>query len=169
MSRDRQAAEGPEDPVGSGRSGVRRRTGGRTDERPSFRETFVAVGRETLDKSRYDASPVVSVAVAVTGLMVAAAVAYTWLPWLSVTLLVCAVVLLWGRWMILRQVTRDLAQMSSARESFAATGNPEYSEFVRLRAEQMLRDNRALTAAGRRAVRDHLGWARRSVQPPVGD
>ncbi|OAX53058.1 hypothetical protein A5N15_12165 [Rothia kristinae] len=82
-------------------------------------------------------------AVAVTVLMVLAAVAYTWLPWLSVTLLVCAVVLLWGRWMILRQVTRDLAQMSSARESFAATGNPEYSEFVRLRAEQMLRDNRA--------------------------
>ena len=159
----RQAAGDPEDPADS------RRAGGRTEERPSFRETFVAVGQQTLDKSRYDSAPVVSVAVAVTVLMVLAAVAYTWLPWLSVTLLVCAVVLLWGRWMILRQVTRDLAQMESARESYVATGNPEYPEFVRLRAEQMLRDNRALTTAGRRAVRDHLGWARRSAQPPVGD
>lgn len=130
--------------------------------RPGFKDTFVAVGRQELDKGRDQRSLVFSVAVPVTVLMAVAAIAYTWYPVVSVVALVCALILLWGKWMIGRQAAKDFAQMATAQEGFRATKDPQYAEFVRLRGEQMLRDNKALTKYARAEIAELLAWAEKA-------
>ena len=91
--------------------------------------------------------------------MIAAIAVYKWFPVVSVVFLVCALIALWGRWVIRRQVLRDVADLATAKEGFAATGQEEYREFVQLRSQQMLTDNKALTAYGRSVVQDYAQWA----------
>ena len=79
------------------------------NDRPGFKDTFIAVGQQTLSKRRTDY--VYSVGVLVTGLMVLAGLLYFLTPIASIVALVCAIIVMWGRWIILRQVTKDLADM----------------------------------------------------------
>lgn len=48
-----------------------------------------------------------------------------------------------------------------SRKDFQKTGKPEYLEFIRLRSEQMLRDNKALTSAAKAEVRGLLEFAKK--------
>ena len=59
---------------------------------PSFKDSFVAVGRETISKERNDY--VYSVGVAVTALMVLAGAVYFWTPIASIVVLICAIILI---------------------------------------------------------------------------
>lgn len=120
------------------------------------------VGQRTLDKGRQEEGVyIVSVAPIVTGLMVLAALLYTVTQgWGTLVALVCALVALWGRWVLQRQAAKDFAEMRASQREYKLTGQPEYPEFVRLRAQQMLRDNKALTRTARQEVQDLLAWAK---------
>lgn len=127
----------------------------------TFKSTFIEVGQRELDKNRQDY--VYSVGVLVTGLMALAGVLYLVSDVAAIVALVCALVALWGRYVIKRQVLRDFAEMHSAREAVEHRGvanADEYREFVRLRGEQMLRDNKALTPLAKSEINELLAWAR---------
>lgn len=127
----------------------------------TFKSTFIEVGQRELDKNRQDY--VYSVGVLVTGLMVLAGVLYLVSDVAAIVALVCALVALWGRYVIKRQVMRDFAEMRSAREVVEkqnVENAEEYREFVRLRGEQMLRDNKALTPLAKDEINELLAWAR---------
>lgn len=130
---------------------------------PSFKETFIQVGQRTLDKNRQDEGIyIVSVAPIVTALMVVAALLYAWTRgWGTLVALVCAIIVMWGRWVLQRQASKDFADLYMSKEGFEKTGKAEYLEFIRLRCEQMLRDNKALTAKAKSEVQGLLTYARR--------
>lgn len=123
----------------------------------NFKETFINVGQQTLSKQRNDY--VHSVGVLVTGLMVLAGLLYLWKPAAAIIPLVCAIIAMWGRWMITRQVVQDLADMRASKAGYASTGNRDYVDFIRLRGEQMLRDNKALTPLAKNEINELLDWA----------
>lgn len=133
----------------------------------SFKETFIEVGQRTLDKDRQqEGIYIVSVAPIVTGLMVVAALLYVWTHgWGTLIALVCALVALWGRWILQRQAAKDFADLRMSQEGFEKTGKTEYLEFIRLRGEQMLRDNKALTSAARAEIAALLDWAGQREKP----
>lgn len=127
------------------------------------------VGQRTLDKDRQEEGVyIVSVAPIVSGLMVLATLLYTVTQgWGTLVALVCALVVLWGRWVPQRQATKDFTEMRASQREYKLTGQPEYPEFVRLRAQQMLRDNKALTRAARHEVQGLLAWAKaQEIQVP---
>lgn len=115
-----------------------------------------------LDKDRQNEEVfIVSVAPIVTGLMVVAALLYVWAHgWGTLVALVCALIVMWGRWVLQRQAAKDFHDLYTSKEGFEKTGKPEYLEFIRLRSEQMLRDNKALTSAAKAEVRSLLAYAR---------
>ena len=131
-------------------------------QKPTFKETFIQVGQRTLDKDRQNEGVfIVSVAPIVTGLMVVAALLYVWTHgWGTLVALVCALIVMWGRWVLQRQAAKDFHDLYTSKECFEKTGKPEYLEFIRLRSEQMLRDNKALTSAAKAEVRSLLAYAR---------
>lgn len=132
-------------------------------ERPSFKETFVAVGQRALDKDRQDEGVyIVSVSAIVTGLMVIAALLYVITKgWGTLVALVCALIVLWGRWVLQRQATKDFADMRTSAQGYKATGKDEYLEFIKLRGEQMLRDNKALNNKAKAEIAALLDYVER--------
>lgn len=132
-------------------------------ERPSFKETFIAVGQRTLDKNRQEEGIyIVSVSAIVTGLMVVAALLYVLTKgWGTLVALVCALIVLWGRWMLQRQASKDFADMYTSVRGYKATGKDEYLEFIKLRGEQMLRDNKALNKQAKNEIAALLDYVER--------
>ncbi|MDO4927841.1 MAG: hypothetical protein Q3976_02055 [Corynebacterium sp.] len=127
---------------------------------PSFRDVFVEVGQDTLDKQRDERQFVVSVTPLVTGLMVLGAAGYFLTPYLTIVLLVLALIALWGRWVLLRQVTGDIRDMKMAQAAFEQGKQPEEClEFIRLRSSQMLQDNKMLSTYGKEQVLVLQQWA----------
>ena len=45
------------------------------------------------------------------------------------------------------------------KEGYTATENAEYLEFIRLRGEQMLNDNKALTPLAKQEITQLMDWA----------
>lgn len=125
--------------------------------RPNFKETFISVGQQTLSKQRNDY--VYSVGVLVTGLMVLAGLLYLISEVAAIVALVCAIIAMWGRWVINRQVVEDLRQMRASKSGYEKHGTKEYLEFIRLRGQQMLRDNKALTPLAKNEITDLMEWA----------
>lgn len=126
----------------------------------TFKETFIEVGRRSLapeNKQRQDY--VYSVGIPVTALMVLAGALYYWTPMASIVVLSCAIILMWGRWVILRQVTTDLSQMRASKQMFRKERNKDYLQFIQLRGEQMLRDNKALTPLAKQEITELIEWA----------
>lgn len=126
----------------------------------TFKETFIEVGRRSLapeNKQRQDY--VYSVGIPVTALMVLAGALYYWTPMASIVVLSCAIILMWGRWVILRQVTTDLSQMRASKQMFKKERNKDYLQFIQLRGEQMLRDNKALTPLAKQEISELIEWA----------
>lgn len=132
----------------------------------SFAQAFQIARQDTIARSRQENQLVYSVGVFVTGMMAAAALAYPWLPWLSVTFLCMALVLMWGRQVILRQVRKDLAEMLAAQDLYEkGDRQPAYPEFVLARSRQLLADNKALTARARELISGLEAWAHNVKQP----
>lgn len=101
-----------------------------------------------------------SMAKPVTGLMVLAAVLYPFTKGIgSIVALVLAVFVMGGHYMIEKQVRGDFSDLDEARRQYGQTHNPEYLEFMELRARGMLEDNKTLTPASRAALTDHIEWA----------
>ena len=49
--------------------------------------------------------------------------------------------------------------MRTTKEGYTATENAEYLEFIRLRGEQMLNDNKALTPLAKQEITQLMDWA----------
>ncbi|WP_315583929.1 hypothetical protein [Actinomyces viscosus] len=97
----------------------------------------------------------------VTWLMVIACVLYPFTRGIgSILALVVAIFLMGGRAMIERQVSRDVSDLEEAKRQYGLTRNPEYLQFMTLRAEGLLEDNRILTPDSRRLLEGYAQWAR---------
>ncbi len=78
----------------------------------------------------------------------------------SVVALALAVFLLLGRHMIERQVAGVVSDLQEARRQYGRTRNPEYLQFIDLRASGLLRDNKMLTAPAKAWLTEQIEWAR---------
>ena len=78
----------------------------------------------------------------------------------SVVALALAVFLLLGRHMIERQVVGVVSDLQEARRQYGRTRNPEYLQFIDLRASGLLRDNKMLTAPAKAWLAEQIEWAR---------
>ena len=103
----------------------------------------------------------------VTWLMVIACILYPFTRGIgSILALLVAIFLMGGRAMIERQVRRDVSDLEEAKKQYGLTRNPEYLQFMTLRAEGLLEDNKILTPrlpqppSGLRAVGSRAPGAR---------
>ena len=78
----------------------------------------------------------------------------------SVVALALAAFLLLGRHMIERQVVGVVSDLQEARRQYGRTRNPEYLQFIDLRASSLLRDNKMLTAPAKAWLAEQIEWAR---------
>ena len=126
-----------------------------TPKKPTFKETFIAVGQDEIDKNKEQRQIIKSVGGIVTGLMVIAAIAYTWFPIVSVIALVIAIIAMAGRQLLIKQAKQDFADLEQAAQALAKGIQPEECrEFIRLRTAQMLADNKMLTDAAKARLRE---------------
>lgn len=103
-----------------------------------------------------------SVGVHVTVLMVVACILYPFTKGIgSIFALVLAIFLMGGRAFIENQVRRDVSDLQEAKRQYGRTKNPEYLEFMVLRSEGMLEDNKILTSASRQTLTEYAQWARK--------
>ena len=97
----------------------------------------------------------------VTWLMVIACILYPFTRGIgSILALLAAIFLMGGRVMIERQVRRDVSDLEEAKRQYGLTRNPEYLQFMTLRAEGLLEDNKILTPSSRTLLEDYARWAR---------
>ena len=97
----------------------------------------------------------------VTWLMVIACILYPFTRGIgSILALVVAIFLMGGRALIERQVRRDVSDLEEAKKQYGLTRNPEYLQFMTLRAEGLLEDNKILTPASRTLLEGYAQWAR---------
>ena len=97
----------------------------------------------------------------VTWLMVIACILYPFTRGIgSILALLAAIFLMGGRVMIERQVRRDVSDLEEAKRQYGLTRNPEYLQFMTLRAEGLLEDNKILTPASRTLLEGYAQWAR---------
>ncbi|WP_167148500.1 hypothetical protein [Actinomyces sp. ZJ308] len=97
----------------------------------------------------------------VTWLMVIACILYPLTRGIgSILALVVAIFLMGGRAMIERQVRRDVSDLEEAKKQYGLTRNPEYLQFMTLRAEGLLEDNKILTPDSRTLLEGYAQWAR---------
>ena len=101
----------------------------------------------------------------VTWLMVIACVLYPFTRGIgSILALIVAIFLMGGRVMIERQVRRDVSDLEEAKKQYGLTRNPEYLQFMILRAEGLLEDNKILTPDSRSLLENYAQWARERQQ-----
>ena len=97
----------------------------------------------------------------VTWLMVIACILYPFTRGIgSILALVVAIFLMGGRALIERQVRHDVSDLEEAKKQYGLTRNPEYLQFMTLRAEGLLEDNKILTPASRTLLEGYAQWAR---------
>ena len=97
----------------------------------------------------------------VTWLMVIACILYPFTQGIgSILALLAAIFLMGGRVLIERQVRRDVSDLEEAKRQYGLTRNPEYLQFMTLRAEGLLEDNKILTPSSRTLLEDYARWAR---------
>ena len=101
----------------------------------------------------------------VTWLMVIACVLYPFTRGIgSILALIVAIFLMGGRAMIERQVRRDVSDLEEAKKQYGLTRNSEYLQFMILRAEGLLEDNKILTPDSRSLLENYAQWARERQQ-----
>ena len=97
----------------------------------------------------------------VTWLMVIACILYPFTRGIgSILALIVAIFLMGGRALIERQVRRDVSDLEEAKRQYGLTRNPEYLQFMTLRAEGLLEDNKILTPDSRSLLQGYVQWAR---------
>lgn len=101
----------------------------------------------------------------VTGLMVLAILLYPITQgYGSIVALAIAIVVMAGRRMLENQVRRDLSDLAEAKTQFRRTRNADYLEFIRLRVNQMLNDNKMLRPETKAVLEEYLAWAERRAR-----
>lgn len=60
--------------------------------------------------------------------------------------LVVALIVMLGQKILLTQINRDFADMYQAKKMFEQSRNPDYLKFINLRSQQILQDNKVLSA-----------------------
>lgn len=75
-----------------------------------------------------------------------------------------AIVIMAGRRMLENQVRRDVSDLEEAKKQFTRTRNADYLEFIRLRVNQMLADNKMLRPETKVTLGDYLAWAEKRVR-----
>lgn len=101
----------------------------------------------------------------VTGLMVLAIALYPLTAgYGSIVAVAAAIVIMAGRRMLENQVRRDVSDLEEAKKQFTRTRNADYLEFIRLRVNQMLADNKMLRPETKVTLGDYLAWAEKRVR-----
>lgn len=135
---------------------------------PTFKETFIAVGQDTLDKQREDRQLILSAAPLVTGLMVLGAIGYFLSPILTLIALILALIALWGKVVLTRQVSADINDMHIAQAAYKAGKQPvECLAFIQARSAQMLADNKVLSAYAKAHILELQQWAAAQEDSPA--
>lgn len=88
----------------------------------------------------------------VTALLVIAGLLWYVSQYASIIALVLALFVLMGQKMLLAQANKDFHEMYVAKAQFENTKNSDYLKYIQLRSEQMLRDNKVLSAKAKREI-----------------
>ncbi|WP_150538562.1 hypothetical protein [Actinobacillus vicugnae] len=70
----------------------------------------------------------------------------------SVIALAAAVIVMFGQKMLISQTRKYFAEMYAAKQQFELSNNLDYLEFIRLRATQMLNDNKVLSDQAKQEI-----------------
>ncbi|MCF0231503.1 MAG: hypothetical protein HUJ63_04380 [Enterococcus sp.] len=88
----------------------------------------------------------------VTALLVIAGLLWYVSQYASIIALVLALFVLMGQKMLLAQANKDFREMYVAKAQFESTQNGDYLKYIQLRSEQVLRDNKVLSAKAKREI-----------------
>lgn len=127
----------------------------------SFGEIFRQAARESLVKNQRERrSDIVSIAPIQLALAALAIAIYVlWNSWLCLVPLGVVLVLMWVRYTMQRQISRDFAQLDAARTAWRKTRDQQYLEFMAENAGRILRENKALTKDARKRVQEYEEYA----------
>lgn len=127
----------------------------------SFGEIFRQAARESLVKNQRERrSDIVSIAPIQLALAALAIAIYAlWNSWLCLIPLGVVLVLMWVRYTMQRQISRDFAQLDAARTAWRKTRDKQYLEFMAENAGRVLRENKALTKDAHKRVQEYADYA----------
>ncbi|WP_424824103.1 hypothetical protein, partial [Rothia aeria] len=111
----------------------------------SFGEIFRQAARESLVKNQRERrSDIVSIAPVQLVLAALAIGMYVlWNSWLCLIPLGVVLVLMWVRYTMQRQISRDFAKLDAARTAWRKTRDKQYLEFMAENTGRILRENKA--------------------------
>ena len=126
-----------------------------------FGEIFRQAARESLVKNQRERrSDIVSIApVQLVLAALAIAIYVLWNSWLCLIPLGVVLVLMWVRYTMQRQISRDFAQLDAARTAWRKTRDKQYLEFMAENAGRILKENKALTKDARKCVQEYADYA----------
>lgn len=127
----------------------------------SFGDAFRQAARESLVKNQRERrSDIVSIAPIQLALAALAIAIYALRnSWLCLIPLGVVLVLMWVRYTMQRQISRDFAQLDAARTAWRKTRDKQYLEFMAENAGRILRENKALTKDARKRVQEYADYA----------
>jgi len=82
-----------------------------------------------------------------------------WNSWLCLIPLGVVLVLMWVRYTMQRQISRDFNDLDAARTAWRKTRDKQYLEFMAENAGRILRENKALTKDARKRVQEYADYA----------
>ena len=111
----------------------------------SFGGAFRQAARESLVKNQRERrSDIVSIApIQLTLAALAIGMYVLWNSWLCLVPLGVVLVLMWVRYTMQRQISRDFAQLDAARTAWRKTRDRQYLEFMAENAGRILKETRA--------------------------
>ena len=129
-------------------------------EPESFGEIFRQAARESLVKNQRERrNDIVSIApVQLVLAALAIAIYVLWNSWLCLIPLGVVLVLMWVRYTMQRQISRDFAQLDAAYTAWRKTRDKQYLEFMAERAGRILAENKALTKDARTRVQEYTDY-----------
>lgn len=99
----------------------------------------------------------------VTGLFVVAGVSYYFSKdyggYVAIIALVIALMVMFGQKLMISQIRKDLADMHHAKAMFEQTQNADYLQFIALRSQQILTDNKVLTERAKAEIQQLQAFA----------
>lgn len=127
----------------------------------SFGEIFRQAARESLVKNQRErSSDIVSIApIQLTLAALAIGIYALWNSWLCLIPLGVVLVLMWVRYTMQRQISRDFAKLDAARTAWRKTRDKQYLEFMAENAGRILKENKALTKDARKRVQEYADYA----------
>ena len=128
----------------------------------SFGDAFRQAARKSLVKNQRERrSDIVSIAPIQLALAALAIGIYAlWNSWLCLLIpLGVVLVLMWVRYTMQRQISRDFAQLDAARTAWRKTRDKQYLEFMAENTGRILKENKALTKDARKCVQEHADYA----------